>query len=365
MNKNAWTLAELTIAITILLVLTAASVSMTKNININQTRLNLYAAIRNLTMANIAIKEKPLSYSLFYPKSAEEHDADDTKTNNWYCINVADAFSLKTAPNCAKNLNSSSKNITMQNGTTYKGLATSWEEAYSGLFYKNVTIDVNGDSLPNKLGIDIFPIRVFRGKKYNSLTMDGIIMPVSCAASSGTGTDDSYSSGSIASSSEESVKFSEQHPACGSDTTTNFFTDANFFSQNIYRVMEVPNRTSPRARMIVGSISTLEADCLAHGGKGYFSEKQCKENGGYTLHKYCANKRTCKGCKDDSIGYNVCPKKDDGSEGDETYCNELAESNEITIGSSKKYVYECFYLMDKPSSGLGILGAGALDGLDL
>ena len=92
MNKNAWTLAELTIAITILLVLTAASVSMTKNININQTRLNLYAAIRNLTMANIAIKEKPLSYSLFYPKSAEEHDADDTKTNDWYCMNVADAF---------------------------------------------------------------------------------------------------------------------------------------------------------------------------------------------------------------------------------------------------------------------------------
>lgn len=348
MSKKAWTLAELTIAITILLILTAASISVTKNINVNKTKMNLYAAIRNLTMANIAIKEKPLSYSLFYPKSAEEYDADDTKTNDWYCMNVADAFSMKIAPNCLKSAAANTVNITLMNGVTYMGLATPWKEVYPDLFYKNITIDTNGASSPNALGIDIFPVRVFKGKKYDGLTMDGIIMPVNCTSDKIYNSTDEINLGN---------DDSKKHPSCTAEY--DFLADTNFFAQNIYRVMEVPNKANPRARMIVGSLSTAKADCLAHGGKGYLSEKQCAELG-FSLHQHCANKRTCKGCKAEDDSYNICPEG-----GDEATCEALAEANEVEISLNHKYTYECFYLMDKPSSGLGVLGNGALGSLDL
>ncbi|MBR5774501.1 MAG: hypothetical protein IKY44_06595, partial [Clostridia bacterium] len=58
MKKQAWTLAELTVVIVVILILAKASISVARTMDINKGRIYMYATMRNLTMGNLAIKEK-------------------------------------------------------------------------------------------------------------------------------------------------------------------------------------------------------------------------------------------------------------------------------------------------------------------
>lgn len=346
MKKSAWTLAELAIAIIIMLLLCAASMSISKNISINRSKVYLYAALRNLTMGNIAITEMPVNGGYFYPGNASNHDA--SATTDWYCLYLADSFSLAVNPECEKTTDTTglaTVNLRFPNGITFQGIASEWKTMYDGLFYKDFIVDADGEKGSNKIGIDRYPMRVFRGNTLEGIPLDGMIMPVEC------GNDYTYD--------VYDTRIELSSPYCvhgfevnGAAARNNIASDSSILSKNIYRVTDAKNTT--RASIIAGSLSTIEADCKAHAGKGFYTAQQCADYG-INLLERCAHERMCQGCKNDTLGFNICPNGET-----EEKCLEYAADN-LVDGTP----HECFSLLNKPTAGLGIIAGGAVGDMEL
>ena len=113
--------------------------------------------------------------------------------------------------------------------------------------------------------------------------------------------------------------------------------------------------------IIAGSMSTIEADCKAYGGTGFYNQKHCQEYGIKLLEK-CAHSNTCKGCGT----YATCPNG-----GTEDTCLALAENNKLSVenedrpGTYTLTEFQCVSLLNKPSSGMGILGSGIVGDMDI
>lgn len=350
MKLKAWTMAELTIAVIVIIILSAISMSVTKNNNINKARIFVYAALRNLNLGNVAILEAN-DYNL-YPGTAKDSDDSASVTDDWYCLHLVDNFTLKGSPDCTKKYSNSKDatvNFTFTNGVTFQGFGTKWEEAYEGLDYKNVVIDIDGEGGSNKVGVDRFPIRIFKGKTHNGDNANGMIFPVNC--------DTDRAKDAITKSDGTLFQFplspycNDKFDASGSNKKANLALDTEIITNNIYRVTNAEKATS--AQTMAAGRSTIEADCMAHGPKGFYGAKVCSNNG-FKLSEKCAHTFVCGGCKD---SVNVCPDLDEsGTEGSEEKCNEMASKNEEAAGGA----YRCVVFLGKPTSGLGMIGSAIM-----
>lgn len=344
MKKFAFTMAELTICIIALIILCAASTTITKSLNVNKSKIYIYAALRNLTLGNIAITEMPAN-GAFYPAAAQTHDSDATKTDDWYCIYLADSLSLAANPDCSKTAVNTDINFIFPNGTTFRGIASSWEYAYSGLYYKDILIDADGEDGMNKIGVDKFPFRVFRGTNHAGMTLDGIVYPVEC------GNDKMYylDNGTLTSVSLSSTYCSGKNNRIASDNSV--------VSYSIYKVT---NGEKPdKATIIASKLSAIEADCKAYGGKGFYHGATCRDYG-FKLMEKCAHEITCEECET----YGICPNG-----GSKSNCDTLAENNKINAkqsdGSYSSQGFQCFTLLNKPSGGMGMVGSTIFGDMDI
>lgn len=345
MKKFAFTMAELTICIIALIILCAASTTITKSLNVNKSKIYIYAALRNLTLGNIAISEMPTNDDTFYPDTAQTYDSDSTKTDDWYCIFLSDSLSLAANPNCSKTALSTDVNLIFPNGTTFRGISSSWEEAYEGLYYKNILIDADGEEGMNKLGVDQYPFRIFRGKNHADMTLDGIIYPVEC------GNDKMYymKDGSLLVTSMISSYCNGKNNRIASDNTV--------VSYSIYKVTD--GEKPDKATIVASKLSAIEADCKAYGGKGFYHGAICRDYGFKLLEK-CAHETTCEDC----ATYGVCPNG-----GDKASCDTLANNNKINAkqedGTYASQGFQCFTLLNKPSSGMGMVGSTIFGNMDI
>jgi len=147
----------------------------------NKNKIYIYAALRNLSMGNIAITEMPANGGYFYPNNASSHDS--SATTDWYCLYLADSFSLTANPECEKTTDTDglgNVNLRFPNGIVFQGIASEWKLMYDGLYYKDFIIDADGEKGSNKIGIDRYPMRVYRGNTHQGISIDGMVIPVEC-----------------------------------------------------------------------------------------------------------------------------------------------------------------------------------------
>lgn len=333
MKKYAWTMAELTVIIIIMLILTKAAMSITKSINVNKSRIFAYSAVRNLTMGNIYVRQK----NKMKPEQVIAACNDSTMTNDWYCMHLADTYSLKSDTNCAKTATANTVNFTLANGISVMGAASAWKTAYTNLYYKDILVDTDGTSKGvNKIGVDRFPLRVFLGKNAYLENLRGLVVPVNCQSGQDIITTDTGTLKTLTS------------PYC-SGVNNNMANDSEIFAYDVY-VVKNPNKANT-AGVLLSKRSVMEADCLSNGGRGIYGHAACKSKG-YRLHEKCAHSKTCKGCEEGG----TCPT---GYTTEEA-CITLAENNKIEIKPGKKKGHRCVNMISKPTGGMGMLGGSIL-----
>ena len=141
-KEHAWTLIELIVAATIIFIISYTLLNTVKP-NKQRTALYIDAAATNIMRGNIGILENyetnETEGGLFYQKSGDS-------TNNTYCMQLANMFSLESTPNCATPSSDDTVNIALGNGAEIKGLAKDAQTPYDGANYqyKNIFVDIDG-----------------------------------------------------------------------------------------------------------------------------------------------------------------------------------------------------------------------------
>ena len=316
MKKYAWTLMEMVIAITILILLSGLCVNLFKP-NVQKARFYMYAAVKNLTKGNITIIEK---YDSLSAKTV-------VGTDDWYCINLADAFSIESAPDCSTTASDDTPNIQFPNKTTVYGLAKEWKAPYSGanFKYKNIMIDIDGPNEGlNKLWADRFPMRIITGTGRGE---EGLIVPVNCA------NDQVYNA---AQNKLVNVDSAAKNPYCGS-SGKNYTIDDQVLIYNIYKAND--DSENAKAHMVAGMLSHMEADCAAYGGtQGSYNVLEC-DSAKIKIKPQCATQDNCRTCT-----ANTCPE---GS-------TDMASCIEVQKRENPDD-FTCFTLLNKPSGGMSFI----------
>ena len=341
MKKHAWTMGEMIIAISVLLVLTGLAVRSIKNLEVNKAKISLYAAIRHLTMGTLAVSEKD-DFRGLNPKVAV--DWNNGNSTDWYCLQLADAMAIKSSVNCAKN--TTSANFTTANGMTFYGLADAWSLLYGDAYYKNVLVDINDTEKPNKIGHDKFPLRVYRGMSQSKISLDGVVYPADCSS-------ETFDTGSGTTT--------LTHTDCGG-STNKFASSIQHVTYDIYKVMKVNSgAVAIRAQKIHTGLSLKDADCLAYGDTGLYGGRACKSI--KDIHQDCAHPDTCEECET----HQICPNN-----GSKANCDTLANdsTHKITYtdpesGTTETENFPCFTLMSKPTGGLGMIGGSIISELGI
>ncbi len=339
--KKAWTMAEMMVAFIIIIIVSVIGMTTIKP-NQNKAKIYVYATIKNFGRANAYLIEK-------YGELVSD-DMTVGANLDPYCIYVADVFSIEGKPNCSTlAADKDAVNITMANGVTVQGLASSWISPFdkADFYFKNIVIDIDGQKGANKLGVDRFPLRIFKEGNY-----EGIVLGVDCNKETFYDPDDQTKTYDL-------YNGTKKHPYCydgftpaGTRKTNNFLTDGTIFSYDIFVPIEEGEEES-RTKVVGTSLSTMQADCMAYGGMGFFSKKQCSDNG-FRLHSSCVTSETCEACK--GSNYDVCPKKspNDTVTVDIAGCETMQKDNNPND-------FGCVTFITKPTAGLGML-AGALMG---
>lgn len=329
--KKAWTLAELTVAIIMIVMISALALFIFKP-DTQKSRIFAYAMLKNMNKANSAIMEKFGDVAL----ADEEGSLDD-----WYCIHFSDMVSVDSQIKCDKTLTKDIVNMKFSNGITLQGMANEWKTPYDKAPYqlKNIAIDINGEEGPNKVWIDRFPIRVLKGDKYT-----GLIRVVDCS-------DDV-----VYNSADEKIFLNDttgKSPYCyqgfnagGAAVTKGINKKSDVVTYDIYRA--VSSEAGSKAILVASKLPTMEADCEAYGGGGEYSAKICAQNN-YKIAYRCATAKFCETCQ------NIDPK---------SICPVDPDNNDIqTTGETCKNVAalyndgdaQCFTLLHKPSTAMTIL----------
>ena len=372
MIKKAWTMAEMAVAMVIVIILSYASLSSTKMTSNNQGKFLMYATMKNIMYANGAISDK---YGEFYPESQYKADvAAGSFSGNWYCSQMKEMLTTTNEPNCA----SASTTFNFPNGVKVYGLAGNWQYPYTfrntdsiactsntfcsaaaDFYYRNIMVDVNGDSKPNTVGVDRFLLRIYRGFTPLGTDISGQVYP-RC------GTYDYTIDPTGATKQLTSIVSGSGVPACVSGE--NFIDDNEIISYNIYR----PDRTlsgevtgkEVTASLIAGKLSLLKADCMAYGGNGIFNKYQCSQ-AQYYIHPECAHYDLCVDCSgklfdNDSLSYNVCPAGYRSA----SACQTKATANNPTASDDTPN-QPCFITINRPTGGLGFFAGAVMGELDM
>lgn len=358
MKLKAWTMAELSVALVIIIVLAYASINVMKTNTLNSAKIFTYAMMKNFAYANGAISDK---YGEFYPDDASEASGD------WYCNSISDMFNLTNTPNCS----STNAQFVFPNGVTVDGLAQAWSIPYKyksdtcldnelckeapDFLYKNILLDTNGTKGPNTLGIDRVPLRIYRGYSALGGDISGLVTPA-------CGTYDYVHdpNGNVVNLNTNSY--------C--ETGFDFIQDNELISYNIYRADKVLDGMkdwsggkmkdkSTTATLVIGTIPYMQADCMAYGGNGFFNKIQC-EAAGYKLHEKCSNYDICKECSGTLYGnsYNVCPEAYNSISSCQSHAQDLS-------GIEEGPEQSCFIMLNKPMQGLGFLSGVLMGDIDM
>ena len=330
MKKYAWTMAELAITLIILMMLSGICVSILKP-RVQKMRFFTYAATTNLLAANSEIIRK-----------YHHLNVTDDKEDDWYCLQLADIFSLSSSANCAKTSSSDTVNLRFANGITMKGIASSWANPYenSRFQFKNILIDTNGADGPNKIWNDQFPMRIIGGNGYGK---QGLVIPVNC------GSDKVYNK-NASTPGDVNVANVAKNTYCSS-STKDYASDKEILMFDIHRA-ENKNKNS-KAFSVATGLSFKEADCMSSGGiNGFYSQAVCA-TAGYRIHRSCATKKNCAICT-----ANNCPKDENGTVTDSNSCLTLAQ----TANPSN---LQCQFVPHKPSMGVSYIFRVILGDFDL
>jgi len=334
---NAWTMVELVIALTILILLSTLCITVYKP-NIQKAKIVIYATIKNLTQGNIAIMEANDNTLV------EDNVVDGSNVYDWHCLRLADVFSLENNADCKvdsekkKNLK---VNLTFPTGVTVQGLTNDWLEPFDGSEYKikNIVVDIDGRSGVNKIGVDRFPLRLYDGSGFT-----GMIQVVNCKSDK----DVVYNDDTKVTLGGDFRPYCKQgFEANGNASNVVFDLDNKIISYDIYRATSSEEEAT--AELVASSLAPMDADCGAYGGEGFYHKKQCEDssnkiNGDYLrIRTKCATSTNCAECG------NICPRnKDDNSNTDESSCTTMA-------ASLNPEDLPCFTLLHKPSGGTTFL----------
>ena len=371
--KKAWTMAELAVAMVIVIILSYASLTSIKLTSNNQGKILMYATIKNLMYANGSISDK---YGEFYPESQYKADvAAGSFSGNWYCNEMKEMLSTTNTPDC----NSASTTFNLPNGVKVYGLAGNWQYPYTyknsnttacstgasgfcsaaaDFYYRNIMVDVNGDSAPNEVGIDRFLLRIYRGFTPLGTDISGQIYP-RC------GTYD-YTIDPTGATKNMTTNAHSSATACVSGQ--NFIDDNEIISYNIYRpdntLTSGVNGKEVTASILAGKLSLIKADCMAYGGNGIFNKYQCSQ-AGYYLHPECAHYDLCEDCSGQLFGkstlaYNVCPT----GYRSVANCKTKATANNPTA-SAHTPNQACFVMLNRPTGGMGFFAGAVMGEFDM
>ncbi len=291
MKKNAFTLAELTVCIVMMMILAIFAVTNIKP-NENKIRLFVYGAMDNISaVVSTLVSEESsgLTSGNFVTSSG---------TYDWLCTKVGDYFTLKSEANCNTSASSTDVNFTFTNNVTVQGFAAPWTEdsrkAPDGTKYKykEFVIDIDGAKGMNEDGIDRFSMRIYSGG-----LLEGALIPI------------------------------------------NQMTAKEIINYDIF-VPESANAS--KATMVASYQSYKDADCGIFGGTGYFKDDECK-SGGKKIYLKCLTTDLCSKC-----GQGICPKTEDGTQ-------LTVDSCKARVKTKNPNEIACFMMLHKPSTGAGLI----------
>lgn len=295
MKKQAWSMAELAVSLTIITVLAIFACNVVKPKTI-KNQFFAYTSIKNIEEAIATLAN-------------DNGNLSPDGTDSWICKQAADAFNSKTTPDCTST-KEETVNFTMSNDVTIQGLSAAWN-VYG---YKDIVIDIDGKKGYNKLGQDRFPLRIYDG---GDLT--GVVAPVNCNSSvAGKVCNDGFDMN-------------------GTKSKINFTNNAEIIS---YDVFQIPDEDSTEAHSRATSRTFKEADCGAYGGLGVYSIQECNSSG-YKTIKDCLTSEICLTCN--TGGVNICP--------DST----TAANCESKVSEYNPNNMSCFAIVHKPSAGASLI----------
>lgn len=288
---NAWTMAELVVAMLVLAILMVLSIQAIRPKKM-KTLPFAYAAVKNLNdAAKYVLNEKSATNLPDGPIDYPVADCNET------CVSMAEAMSLIGDYNCVKTMNSKpasgkgndgNPNFTAANLISYSGLEKDFSSTFRGAAteteqcatietaVKDVMIDIDGDDGDNEIGKDQFPIKILQTGEVipgTCVSISGGVIPAECAGTT-------FQNPTFA-----------RHPDCGSNTTM-FINEKEPFSYTVYKsrlaTEEEINSGSYKAEdrvtetLVVGDeikaeISFAEADCIAKNN--VLTRTQCAQLG--------------------------------------------------------------------------------------
>ena len=392
MNKKyAWTLAELMMALIFIMVIAGFLISNFKPSQQN-AKIKAYAGIRNIEKGivsvgdyytkaaatkarehndsnNNVITTGAVKRTIFYKNAAIESAGNDT-----FCMILADAFSLKEAPNCSnKNIDLATPNFVFPNGMEIYGLSsepfTFFTKANIGesfqddtnfesvAAYKNIMIDVDGAKGKNRIGVDRFPLRIY--------SLDNVVFPVNCNESAFFDWRYENTTGKAT----PSLSSAQKNPYCkggknfdGAQSKQNFWLDNEMITFDTFRNTiikregDTANNKSnieQNNESIAFTRNAAETICGVFGGTRFLSVAQCTAYG-YRIFDKCPSKESCLTC---STGGNVCPKNGSNvtTQGENGTCISLYNS----LNNKQNF---CYYGLHRPSAGMSAIVSGIMGG---
>lgn len=339
-KKDGWTLIELIVCVTIIILISSFLISNFKPAS-QKAKFFLYATIKNLGIANASVVDKMSTLEL-----------PDVGSNDGYCMQLADSFS-SNASNCDKTSTKYIPNLTLANGVTIMGLASPWNLPFpsADYKYKDILIDVDGSKGPNKIWLDRFPFRI-----YNDTTRTGVIFPVNC----GTEYDKFYDDAGNA------LNPTVTNPYCTGKRE--FLKEDKIISYDVFRSDKtVDDLTDDEyeagkgvgAELKKGLVSPLVADCEAFGGTGMFNVYQCAAAGIKVLPE-CTTYEICEIADKAGKIANITTASDLAG------CQGIADGSNSTPAADGSKIYGlCFTMMHKPTGGINIMLNSVLDEVDM
>ena len=337
MKKKAWTLVELFIAMGIVIMVSSLLINAFRP-NVQKAKLFTYATMNNINKGIIGVMEK---YQNDVSSSKLISYQNPDSTDDTFCLEFTDLFSLTGLPECSQDSIISDINARFPNEVTIQGLANPWKTPYENSEYsfKNIIIDIDGENGLNKIWVDRFPLRIFQGGK-----ADGQVMPINCEDDSIY--DNENNKITLNDSTGKSPYCKQKFDATGTIANKNFLLDDQIINYDVIKSQTIDEKNI--TKIVASAQSLAKADCMAYGGSGYLNKKQCAELG-IKIHTQCANSETCEKCSETSPS--VCPmNKENTIQTDETTCLELAEQNKVNDEETK-----CFTLQHRPTGGASFL----------
>lgn len=352
MSKKAWTISELTVAIIIFTLLCAFGIKVFKP-NYNKTKLFAYATLLNISKGNSAVMEKFGAIA-----------GDNVGNIDNYCIKFSNQFSIKGEPNCdtlATDRNTK-LSLVLSNGVTLYGLASDWKEPYDGAPFavKNIAFDIDGDKGFNRVWVDRFPLRVYKGGRYS-----GAIQLVDCSNDTFYKADGTTQNKAVSPHCKDGVGFTGNAVTKGISATSNSsdVTKQNYIvTYDIYRVGQGDGLTA--AELVETGLPPIEADCKAYAGQGFFSPHLCKTKTAYRMSPYCATDELCSKCMVEGTGgYNVCPTDliDPTRERNIITCKDIGINENPKVDNVQA---SCFTVLHRPNVGAGLMFGNILNSIN-